>query len=177
MVVNEEINLDDPIDKFLPEDVKTPSFDGTKITLLDLSTHTSGLPVMPNYPPNPDLDKKYEYDKDGIYEYLSDFVLHREIGSQYEYSNTGGSLLGHVLSLHEGKSYEETLKERVMDKLGMDSTCVNQCSTEIQDRFVKPHSSGEQVDNLVHVNENTIHVYLFYLDWNQVQITNLIRQM
>ena len=94
MVEKGELNLDDPIDNFLPESVRTPSFDGKSITLLDLSTHTSGLPMMPNYPPNPDLDKKYDYSKDGIYEYLSDFVIHREIGSQYEYSNTGGSLLG-----------------------------------------------------------------------------------
>lgn len=145
MVIHDEVNLDDSIDKFLPETVQTPSFDGRNITLLDLSTHTSGLPIMPNYPLNPDLDKKYEYSKDGIYEYLSDFVIHREIGSQYEYSNTGGSLLGHVLSLHEGKSYEETLKKRVLDNLGMDSTCVIECD-ELQDRFAKPHSLGEQAD-------------------------------
>ena len=147
MVVHDEISLDDPIDKFLPENVKTPSFNGEKISLLDLATHTSGLPVMPNYPPNPDLDKKYEYNQDGIYEYLADFVIHREIGSQYEYSNTGGSLLGHLLSLHEGKSYEQTLKERVLDKLGMDSTCVNQCD-KLQDWSAKPHSLGEQVDGV-----------------------------
>lgn len=148
MVLNNEISLDDSIDKFLPENVETPTWNGDKITLLDLATHTSGLPVMPNYPPNPDLDKEYEYDKDGMYEYLSDFQLSREIGSQYEYSNTGGSLLGHVLSLHAGKSYEQTLKERVLDKLGLDSTCVNQCD-ELRDRFATPHSLGEQADEAI----------------------------
>ena len=147
MVIHDEVRLDDSIDKFLPENINTPSFNGEKITLLDLSTHTSGLPVMPNYPPNPDLDKKYEYNKDGIYEYLSDFVIHREIGSQFEYSNTGGSLLGHILSLHEEKSFEATLKERVLDKLGMSSTCINQCN-DLRDRFAKPHSLGEQVDEV-----------------------------
>ena len=147
MVVNGEVNLNDPIDKFLPENVQTPSKDGKQITLLDLATHTSGLPVMPNYPPNPDSDKEYEYDKDGMYEYLSDFEISREIGSQYEYSNTGGSLLGHVLSLQAGKSYEQTLKERVLDKLGLDSTCINQCD-ELQDRFAKPHALGEIVDEI-----------------------------
>ena len=147
MVVNGEVNLDDSIDKFLPENVQTPSFDGHSITLLDLATHTSGLPVMPNYPPNPDLDKEYEFNKAGLYEYLSDFEIQREIGSQYEYSNTGGSLLGHILSLQSGKSYEMTLKERVLDKLGMDSTCVHQCD-EIRDQFAKPHALGELVDEV-----------------------------
>ena len=147
MVVNGEVSLDDSIDQFLPENVQTPSFDGHSIALLDLATHTSGLPVMPNYPPNPDLDKEYEFNKAGLYEYLSDFEIHREIGSQYEYSNTGGSLLGHVLSLQSGKSYEMTLKERVLDKLGMDSTCVHQCD-EIRDQFAKPHALGELVDEV-----------------------------
>ena len=147
MVVNGEVSLDDSIDKFLPENVQIPSFDGQSITLLDLATHTSGLPVMPNYPPNPDLDKEYEFNKAGLYEYLSDFEIHREIGSQYEYSNTGGSLLGHVLSLQSGKSYEMTLKERVLDKLGMSSTCVHQCD-EIRDQFAKPHALGELVDEV-----------------------------
>ena len=148
MVLNNEISLDDSIDKFLPETVKPPTWNGDKITLLDLATHTSGLPVMPNYPPNPDLDKEYEYDKEGLYQYLSDFQLSREIGSQYEYSNTGGSLLGHVLSLHAEKSYEHTLKERILDKLGLDSTCVNQCD-ELRDRFATPHSLGEEADEAI----------------------------
>ena len=81
MVENGDVNLDDPIDKFLPENVKTPSFDGKKITLLNLATHTSGLPVIPNYPPNPNSTKTYEYNKDGLYEYLADFEIPREIGS------------------------------------------------------------------------------------------------
>lgn len=148
MIENGDVNLDDSIDKFLPENVQSPTWEGQKITLLDLATHTSGLSVMPNYPPNPDLDKEYEFTKDGMYEYLSDFEMPREIGSQYEYSNTGGSLLGHVLSLQSGKSYEVTLKERVLDKLGMDSTCIHQCD-EIRDRFAKPHGAlGELVDEV-----------------------------
>ena len=148
MVENGDVHLDDSIDKFLPENIQTPTWEGQKITLLDLATHTSGLSMMPNYPPNPNLDKEYEFTKDGMYEYLSDFEMPREIGSQYEYSNTGGSLLGHVLSLQSGKSYEVTLKERVLDKLGMDGTCIHQCD-EIRDRFAKPHGAfGELVDEV-----------------------------
>ena len=119
MIVKGEINLDDPIDKFLPENVKVPSKNGKKITLLNLATHTSGLPRMHSLLPDPKPGKTYEYTKDGMYDFLSDFEITGEIGSQCEYSNTGGSLLGHVLSLHAGKSYEQTLKERILDRLGM----------------------------------------------------------
>ena len=147
MVVNGEINLNDPVEKFLPENVKVPSKNGKKITLLNLATHTSGLPRMHSLLPDPKPDKKYEYTKDGMYDFLSDFEITREIGSQCEYSNTGGSLLAHILSLQEGKSYEQTLKERILDRLGMDSTCVNKCD-ELRDRFAKPHHLGKVVDEL-----------------------------
>lgn len=147
MIVNNEINLDDPVEKFLPENVRVPSRDGKKIILQNLATHTSGLPRMHSLLLDPKPDKKHEYTKDGMYEFLSDYDLPRDIGSQYEYSNTGGSLLAHVLSLNAGKSYEQTLKERILDRLGMNSTCVNECD-ELRDRFAKPHHLGKVVDEL-----------------------------
>jgi serine-type D-Ala-D-Ala carboxypeptidase/endopeptidase len=38
--------------KYLPSDVKVPQYNGDKITIEDLATHTSGLPEFPsNYCP------------------------------------------------------------------------------------------------------------------------------
>ena len=147
MVERGEINLNDPIDKFLPEDVTTPSKNGKKITLLDLATHTSGLPSIPSDFPFLDSDAQYEYDREEMYDYLSNFELSREIGSQYEYSNIGFGLLGLIISLHEEQSYEELVKERILDKFGMENTCIKQCD-KLRDRFAKPHLHGEQVNEL-----------------------------
>jgi CubicO group peptidase (beta-lactamase class C family) len=47
MVNRKEVALDDPAAKYLPEHVKMPSESGKSITLLDLSTHSSGLPPFP----------------------------------------------------------------------------------------------------------------------------------
>jgi D-alanyl-D-alanine-carboxypeptidase/D-alanyl-D-alanine-endopeptidase len=41
------VNLDDPIEKYLPSTVKVPKFNGKNITLENLATHTSGLPEWP----------------------------------------------------------------------------------------------------------------------------------
>ena len=49
MVQEGLIKLNDPVDKYLPSNVKAPQYDGHKITIEDLATHTSGLP---EYPPN-----------------------------------------------------------------------------------------------------------------------------
>src|SRR5436189_1973636 len=43
MVERGEVSLNDPISKFLPKTIKTPSRNGKEITLLDLATQTSGL--------------------------------------------------------------------------------------------------------------------------------------
>jgi len=47
MVKRGIVNLDDPIEKYLPSNVTVPSYNGHKITLEDLATHTSGLPELP----------------------------------------------------------------------------------------------------------------------------------
>ena len=138
MIEKGELNLDDPIDKFLPEHVDTPSRDGEKITILDLATHTSGLPRWPDGFPLRDTEEQLAFDREELYDYISHVELSRDIGSQYEYSNIGVSLLGHILSLQAGQSYEDLVKERVFDKFGMKNTCIKQCDS-LRDKFAKPH--------------------------------------
>ena len=145
MIEKGEISLDDPIEQFLPEYVTTPSKNGKKITVLDLATHTSGLPLFPEDFPINDLDVMYEYDREEMYDFLSSVEISREIGSQYEYSNIGVALLSHIISLQAGQSYEELVKERIWDKFGMESTCIKQCD-KLRDNFAKPHYPfGNQV--------------------------------
>ena len=42
-----EVKLDDPVALYVPADVRIPERSGRKITLLDLSTQSSGLPKCP----------------------------------------------------------------------------------------------------------------------------------
>src|SRR5689334_15129807 len=52
MVLRGEMKLEDPISIYLPKIVKAPTRNSKDITLLDLATHTSGLPRMPtNFKP------------------------------------------------------------------------------------------------------------------------------
>jgi D-alanyl-D-alanine-carboxypeptidase/D-alanyl-D-alanine-endopeptidase len=120
-----EVALSDPASKYLPATVTMPQRDGKDITLVDLATHTSGLPRMPNNlapkdPANPYAD----YSVDQFYQFLSGYKLTRDIGTRYEYSNLGGALLGRVLMLRAGKDYETLVRQRVLERLGMTSTAV-----------------------------------------------------
>ena len=123
MVARGEVKLDDPISKYLPKTVRVPSRKGRDITLVDLATQSSGLPRLPgNLRPTSAANPYADYTVENLYEFLSSYTLTRDIGSQYEYSNLGVGLLGHVLSLAAGKSYEAIIRERVLAPLGMNDT-------------------------------------------------------
>ncbi|MEO8192416.1 MAG: serine hydrolase [Gemmatimonadales bacterium] len=123
MVSRGEVRLDDPISMYLPKSVKVPTRNGRQITLLDLTTQTSGLPRLPNNMTPADGNNPYaDYSVDQLYRFLSGYTLTRDIGERYEYSNLGVGLLGHVLALRDGKSYGQLLKERILDPLGMHDT-------------------------------------------------------
>lgn len=126
-----EVRLDDPITKFLPKTVTAPSLNGKEITLLDLVTHTSGLPRLPaNFAPKNPRNPYADYTVEQMYDFLSNYKLTREPGAKSEYSNLGMGLLGHILSLRAGKSYEETVKTRILQPLGMNDTTIALAPTQ-----------------------------------------------
>ena len=125
MVLRGEVKLDDPVAKFLPSTVKLPERDGKKIILLDLSNQVSGLPRMPdNFKPADMGDPYIDYSPALMYEFLAKVQLPRGIGEKYEYSNLGVGLLGHALALRAGMSYEELVRRRVLEPLGMSDTAM-----------------------------------------------------
>ena len=117
------VKLDDPLGKYLPASVRVPSRNGRQITLVDLATHTSGLPrLMTNLTPADPGNPYGSYTVEQLYAFLSSYELPRDIGAQYEYSNVGMGILGHVLALRAGKDYEELVTERILRPLGMTHT-------------------------------------------------------
>jgi CubicO group peptidase (beta-lactamase class C family) len=140
MVQRGEVALSDPVAKYLPGDVKVPGRNGHVITLLDLATHTSGLPRLPtNFAPKDPTNPYADYSIAQLYQFLSGYVLPREIGSQYEYSNLGGGLLGHLLARRAGMDYEALIRSRITGPLGMTNTSVT-LSTDQQGRLAVGHN-------------------------------------
>ena len=120
MVRRGEVTLDQPVASLLPASAKIPERGGKRITLVDLATHTSGLPRMPgNFAPRDPANPFADYDATRMYAFLSGYELPRDIGAQYEYSNLAVGLLGYALALKAGQSYEALLTTRILDPLGM----------------------------------------------------------
>jgi CubicO group peptidase (beta-lactamase class C family) len=122
-VLKDVMKLDDPVVKYLPAGVHVPERGGKQITLIDLATHTSGLPRMPtNFESTKTANPYVDYTSDQLYAFLAGYQLPRDIGAQYEYSNLGAGLLGVALSHRAGLDYEALVRRDISAPLHMDST-------------------------------------------------------
>lgn len=131
MVLDGEVKLSDPISKYLPSSVHAPSHHGKQITLLDLATHHSGLPRMPdNFSAN--------YSAQQMYEFLDHYQLTRDPGEKYEYSNLGVGLLGVILAQRANTDYDTLLRTRITAPLGMNRTGV-ELTPEMKADFIPGH--------------------------------------
>jgi CubicO group peptidase (beta-lactamase class C family) len=125
MVRKGEVSLDDPAEKYLPAGARMPERNGRKITLADLSTHSSALPVLPDNMPFGDPEDPYaDYTEAMLLEFLGRYELTRDIGERWEYSNLGVGLLGYLLGRAAGSDYETLLRERITGPLGMADTTI-----------------------------------------------------
>lgn len=141
MVRRGEVQLSDPVQKYLPATVKVPAFAGKSITLEHLATQTSGLPRLPeNFNPANWQNPYADYTTEKLYEFLSNYALKRAPGEKYEYSNLGMGLLGHALSLRLKMSLEDAYKKRILEPLGMKNTMMT-LTPELQRRLVSGFDS------------------------------------
>lgn len=140
-VVRGEVTLDQPARELLPDGVTMPVWKDREITLGDLATHRSGLPLIADNMPVADEKNPYaDYSSDRAYEFLNGYELTRAPGDAYEYSNLGMSLAGHLISRKTGLSYEELLRQRIAGPLGMQATAV-ELSPSLRERLATPFLS------------------------------------
>lgn len=139
MVLKREVALDDPVAKYLPG-WTLPTWQGTPITLLDLATHTSGLPSLPDDFSSADPQDPYaDYTEAKLVAYLARAQLRSAPGTRYAYSNMGMGLLGQALAARAGQPYEALVRERILTPLGMNDTRIDVLATDAA-RVASGHS-------------------------------------
>ena len=118
-----EVALDQRLDTLLPGTASHPS--GPPITLVDLATHTAGLPRLP-----PGLWRTALRHRDDPYRDLTadDLVAalqrppRRPAGGRPRYSNYGAGVLGHALEVATGTAFGDLVAERITGPLAMTAT-------------------------------------------------------
>ena len=111
-----KISLDQKITTYLPDYRKDT---GDKITVRNLLSHTSGIP---SYTSLPGFFENQSRDPYAVADFVKKYTsgdLEFEPGSKFSYDNSGYFLLGAIIERVTGKTYEDALRERIFDPLGM----------------------------------------------------------
>ncbi len=94
------------------------------ITVEHLLRHTSGLstpisdPAFANYSVAKSLGKELPLDVDDMVKYATMHRLKARPGGLYDYSNLGYIILGKVIEVASGMSYEEYLQRKILEPAG-----------------------------------------------------------
>lgn len=121
------LSWQDNIAGYMPPDVKLYVNDTT--TLENLSTHTSGFPRLPErWFPILERDTCDPYSPltmNDLVQYLDSCTdKKRPSKDNYDYSNVGAGLLGHILVWKTGKTYQALLQELICQPLDMHRTSI-----------------------------------------------------
>ncbi len=119
LVQEGKIKLEGKLTDYLPDYRKDT---GDRITIHHLLNHTSGIP---SYTGLPNFFKESSRDPYSVSDFIKKFAsgdLDFEPGTKWNYNNSGYFVLGAIIERVTGKPYEQVLKERILDPLGMKNT-------------------------------------------------------
>lgn len=126
-----KIKLDGKISDYLTDYRKDI---GDKVTVHHLLTHTSGIPSYTDQPGFFENVSRNPYKVSDFVKKYASGDLAFEPGSKFTYNNSGYFLLGAIIEQVTGKSYEQALKENILDPAGMKNTGYDHHNTIIPKR-------------------------------------------
>ncbi|HWQ66668.1 MAG TPA: serine hydrolase domain-containing protein [Methanospirillum sp.] len=162
-----EFNISAPVNTWLPGDYAPPTYEGLQITGVDLVTHRSGLPGVPDRftevdPASSEADQIEEsmqhyqtMSADDTYLWLTNTSLMAPPGYQYLYSNLGAAIAGDIVARATKIPYPRLLAERILTPLGMTSSGATWTQDDLTRRAAGYRSYEYPADeaNLILFNE------------------------
>ena len=111
-----KLKLDGKVSDYLPEYSKA---NGSRITIHQLLTHSSGIPNYTDFPNFFRERARNPVAADEFVKTFADSTLRFEPGTKFSYSNSGYFVLGAIIEKVTGKPYEQVLRENIFDPLWM----------------------------------------------------------
>lgn len=118
LVESGKIDLDAPIQRYLPWFRVADQQASSQITVRHLLNHTSGLPGLLGMANLGDFDYRPDATERQA-RALSRLKLTRAVGSSFEYSNLNYNLLGLIIETVSGESYADYVQHHIFDPLEM----------------------------------------------------------
>jgi CubicO group peptidase (beta-lactamase class C family) len=142
LAVQRKVSLDEPLRPILFPDFADRPHE-TQITLLDLATHRSGLPSVPdNLVPKDPSNPFSDYDRVALH----DFLARHGTAKPPDANSMGIGLLGYALAQRAGVPYSQLIGAEITGPLRMNDT-VFALSPEQERRLLQGHGATlEPVD-------------------------------
>jgi D-alanyl-D-alanine-carboxypeptidase/D-alanyl-D-alanine-endopeptidase len=128
LVVEGKMRLSDPLQRFAPTGKTVPSLNGREITLLDLATHSAGLPR--EIRPIPEGRSLTFPSREELWDYVCSTPLLWPPATIAAYSNISFQLLGEALAVATGEDYATLLRRRLAEPLGLPDTTLQPTSEQ-----------------------------------------------
>jgi CubicO group peptidase (beta-lactamase class C family) len=146
-----KLNVSDTISKFIPD---YPA--GGKITIHHLLTHTSGIKDFTKMKTLKDIAQK-EMEPKMIVDFFKSEPVDFQPGEKFDYNNSGYVLLGYIIELISGGTYEDFIEKNIFQKLGMNN------SQYATDRLIVPNRAyGYHKKEYGYVNKTSINFSVPY---------------
>ncbi|MGV3697079.1 serine hydrolase domain-containing protein [Flavobacterium sp.] len=108
-----KVKTSDAISKYIPD---YPA--GDKITLHHLLTHTSGIKDFTKMKALKDIAQK-EMSPKMMVDFFKNEPVDFTPGEKFDYNNSGYVVLGHIIEVASGETYEDFIEKNIFQKIGM----------------------------------------------------------
>jgi len=127
MAADGRLALTDPLARYAPAGLAIKSYGGKTFSLLDLATHSAGLPrELPDPSVKGDEGNPFlVFKRDYYWKWLQENGPAYAPATGAMYSNFGFGLLGEALAKADGKPYADLLRDRITAPLGLTDTTLS----------------------------------------------------
>lgn len=132
-----KLQVHDAISKYIME---YPN--GNNITIHQLLTHTSGIKDFTKIKSIMSIAKK-DLTPEELVDFFKDEPVDFQPGEQFEYNNSGYVVLGYIIELVSGESYEDFIGQQIFQKVGMDNSRYASDRDIVKNRAYGYHNRGE----------------------------------
>ncbi len=130
LVEEGKIKLDDDISVY----IKDYPTHGHKITIEHLLNHTSGIKSYTGMEKWDGEERKRDFTPTELVDYFKNQPMDFNPGEKFRYNNSGYILLGHIIELVSGKTYEEYIQDNFFTPLNMERSSYGSTSRIIKGR-------------------------------------------
>jgi CubicO group peptidase (beta-lactamase class C family) len=142
-----KLSVNDPVKKYMPD--APAAWD--KITILNLLTHTSGIPNFTSFPNYASLEPFPITPKKLVAEFR-DKPLDFQPGEKWSYSNSGYVLLGYLIETISGETYAKFVQDNIFTPLGMKDSGYDSNSAIIPHRAMGYMLGPDGLSNTGYIN-------------------------